>query len=62
LDVTDLVATQLRIVDSSVASLEGTVIFGQKTGRTEVQVNKCLSKLENNKCSCFSLVVFKPWL
>ena len=39
LRVTELVQSRMRIADTSVASLDGTVIEGLKPGRTEIQVN-----------------------
>ena len=37
--VTDLVKDRLRIADTSIAALEGTVIEGLQPGRTEIQVS-----------------------
>jgi len=36
--VTDLVGSQLRVVDLTVATLEGHVVQGLQAGRTQIQV------------------------
>lgn len=36
--ITDLVMDKLRVADSSIATLEGNIVQGVQSGRTEIQV------------------------
>lgn len=54
--VTDVLKNQLRVSDSRIASLDGTLVQGQSSGRTEIQVNITWSTILNICVGCFEKV------